>query len=214
MCRQMTDEGWLQEWGGMPYLGEAGINVRGAAGPGAPETVRGRVNNDIHEDHQEVGPLRLHTQAVNRTMITCREARLPVFAGWRLVRDYPELATQLEPDLVILAQSILGEGLHLIEVERTAKDTEGVKKKLAHTPRSVNGWESTDMMAYTVETKGTTVLDYLDAIKSRVIFITETSPAELLFRRLGRGLPMFTATMKDIRGGNVGRNADAILVLL
>ena len=202
VCRHMTAEGWLQERGGMLYLGETGIMYVARRDRVAPESVRNRVNNEMREDHRVVGGLRLHTQAVNRTMIACREARLPVFAGWRLVRDYPELATQLKPDLVILAQSLLGQGLHFIEVERTAIDPERVRGKLDPYAK-VNGWESADMMAHTVEINRTTVLDYLDTIKSRVIFITETAAAELLFRRLGRGLPMFTATMKDVRGGKL-----------
>ena len=171
VCRHMTEESWLQERGGMLYLGETGIKYVARRDRVAPESVRNRVNNDMREDHKAVGGLRLHTQAVNRTMIACCEARLPVFAGWRLVRDYPELATQLKPDLIILAQSILGEGLHLVEVERTATEPERVKGKLDPYAK-VNGWESADMTAHTVEANGTTVLDYLDAIERRVIFIT------------------------------------------
>ena len=64
-------------------MGETGIMYVARRDRVAPESVRNRVNNDMREDHRAVGSLRLHTQAVNRTMIACREARLPVFAGWR-----------------------------------------------------------------------------------------------------------------------------------
>ena len=202
VCDDMIELTWLREEGGMLYMGEAGVMYVARRDRVPPETVRGRVNNDIREDHKEVGSHRLHTQAVNRTMIAFHEAGFAVFAGWRYVRDYPHERTQLKPDLLILAGSVLGEGLHLIEVERTATHTERVKGKLEPYAK-VNGWDSIDAMAYTVEMNGTTVMDYRDTIRSRVIFIPETQQAELLFQRLGRGLPMLTATLKNVRGGKL-----------
>ncbi len=200
VCHNMVESGWLQERGDMLYLGPVGIRYVARRDRVAPDTVRARVNNDIAEDHRAVAPHHRHTRAVNGVMIRLHEAGFLVFAGWRMVKDLPELGTQLKPDLVIFAKSKLGEGLHLIEVERTANNPERVKDKL-NPHAMVNGWESADRLGYVVGENGTTVLDYLDYIRSPVIFITETAEAELLFRHHGRGLPMLTATLKDVRGG-------------
>ncbi len=201
-CRKLVQEGWLQEHGGMFYLGERGIAYVARRDRVAMDKVRTRVDNDIREDNLEVGSNRNHTKAVNLTMIRLHEAGFPVCAGWRVLKDYPELGTQLKPDLAILAHSELGEGLHFIEVELTAKSPEGVKNKLEPHAK-INGWDSADALAHTVTANGTTSLDYLDSARSPVIFIIKTANAERLFQRLGRGLPMLTTTLSKVRGGRL-----------
>ena len=121
---ELLGAGWLREVSGMLYLGGTGILYVARRDRTSPHMVRTRVEADIRWDHQRVAPRRLHTIAVNRVMIWLHENNIQAYAGWRAVRNLE--GTQLAPDLVILAWTLLGRGTHEIEVERTAVHPEQV----------------------------------------------------------------------------------------
>ena len=161
----------------MLYLGRRGMLFAARRDRVSPSIVQVRVKNAITQDHKAVGSHHRHTMAVNQLMVRLHEAGITASAGWRAVLDMPG-ATQLNPDLVMLAETPLGKGLYYIEVERTAVHPEQVAKKL--TP-------------------------YLRAREAGhfapAIFITERPAAEELFRRQSRDLPVLTSTLADVRRG-------------
>ena len=177
LTQEMVRGEWLQERGGMLYLGKRGVLFTARRDRVSPSGIQVRVRDAIKQDHKPVGSHRLHTMAVNQVMIRLREAGITAFPGWRAVLDIPGV-TQLKPDLVAFAETPLGEYLYYIEVERTAVHPEQVSKKLAPYRE-----------AYRIEHP------------ARVVFITERPEAEELFRRQSRGLPVLTCTLADTRRG-------------
>ena len=182
VVQQLTGMGWLQERGGMLYLGKGGIIFVSRRDGVSVNGVEARVGDAITQDHRQVGAHRIHTAAVNRLMVRLHEAGIRAFPGWRAVLDIPGV-TQLKPDMVMFAETPLGRGLHYIEVERTAKSPEQVAKKFAP-------YREAHRMGYSVP----------------VIFITGTPEAEELFRRQGRNLPVLTCTLADARRGPLAGN--------
>lgn len=185
VVRRMLENDWLVEIGGMLYLGPRGCLYAARRDRVSPGTVRTRVRDAIRQDHKKVGAHRRHTIAVNETMLRLYEAGITAHAGWRAVLDIPG-RTQIKPDLVILAEALLGLGVYYIEVERTAVHPEQVLDKL---------------------------YPYQETFKAGVpgigIFITEKPEAELLFRQLGRDLPLLTSTLRDVRRGPL-RGVDTV----
>ena len=176
IVKEMVKSNWLQEINKMLYLGRNGILFVARRDRVSPDTVRARVGHNISMDHRRVGAHRLHTIAVNETMIRLVEAGIPVFAGWRALWNLGQ--TQLAPDLVIIAESRFGIGVHNIEIERTAVRPEQVASKIVP-------WETANEMRRV----------------ARVIFVTERPEPEELFKLQGAGLPLLTSTLGDIRRG-------------
>ena len=167
---------WLQEVGGMLYLARTGILHVARRDRVSPDTIQARVAAAIKLDHQPVGAHRRHTVAVNEVMVLLHESGIPAYAGWRAVESLA--GTQLAPDLVIVAQSVYGMGIYYIEVERTAQYPEQVADK-------INPWS----------------VAFHAGVLARVIFIVERPEVEDLFQNLGQEVPMFTSTLRDVRGG-------------
>ena len=177
--RPMLESGWLQEHGGMLYLGKKGSLYVSRRDRIHVDTIRPRVEDAILQDHKPVGAHLRHTHAVNRTMIALVEAGLRPYCGWRGVRDLPGI-TQLKPDLIVSAKTSLGEGLYYIEVERTAIHPEQVAGKVRPYERANK-----------------------ELGKTFVIFIVENPKVEHLFQRLIGNLPALTSTLRDVRQGPV-----------
>ena len=170
--------GLLQRVGDMLYPGyEAGCNFIAARDRIHVTTVRAMVRNAISEDHKPVGGKRLHTQAVNKTMLVLDKDGLNPLPE-RFLNFVVTARVQVRPDIVFMSATGLGEGLYCLEVERTAIHPEQVQHKV----------DSYD--------------DVIQAGKRvRVAFATETTAAEILFQRLGAHLPLLTTTLRDIRRG-------------
>ena len=160
----------------MLYLAHTGILHVARRDRVSPDIVRGRVNNAIIQDHRPVGPHRLHTIAVNQIMVWLHENGITAYAGWRAIQDL--WFTQLAPDLVFYADTVLGLGVYNVEVERTAQHPEQVGDKVAPWRVAAN-----------------------NGVEARVIFIVENPAVEPLFRYQGEGLPLLTSTIRDVRMG-------------
>ncbi len=173
---EMLESKWLQEAAGMLYLGERGILYVARRDRVSPDIVRTRVANDIRSDHLPVAPRRRHTIAVNDVMLRLHEAGIEAWAGWRAVRDLQ--STQLAPDLVLVAETLLGAGLYYVEVERSATSPERVADKID---------------------------PYREAraagVFAPVIFIVEKPEVEARFQRQAHGIRMLTSTLRDVRRG-------------
>ena len=167
---------WLQEVNGMLYPAGTGILHVARRDRVSADTVRGRVAAAIKLDHLPVGSHRRHTIAVNQVMIRLHESGMTPWEGWRAVENVG--STQLAPDLVIFAVTLLGRGVYPIEVERTAVHPEQVADKLH--PWSVAAEEGSPRP---------------------VIFIVENPEVEVLFQTLGAGLPLLTSTLREVRRG-------------
>lgn len=167
---------WLVEVGGMLYLGTRGCLYVARRDRVSPETVKRRIRDAIAQDHRAVGPHRRHTIAINEVMIRLHEDLIVAYPGWRAVMNLP--GTQINPDMVFLAETLLGAGIYYIEVERTAVHPEQILDK---------------------------VFPYREAhrlgIPARAIFITETPEAEDRFSDLSRGVPGLTSTLRDVKHG-------------
>ena len=177
ITQEMVRREWLQERGGMLYLGKRGMLFAARRDRVSPNGIQVRVRDAIAQDHKPVGSHRRHTVAVNQVMIRLQEAGITAFPGWRAFLDIPGV-TQLKPDLVAFAETPLGRYLYYIEVERTAVHPGQVARKLA---------------------------PYREAQRmgkfAPAIFITERPEAEALFRRQSRGLPVLTSTLADTKRG-------------
>ena len=177
ITQEMVRREWLQEHGGMLYLGKRGMLFAARRDRVSPNGIQVRVRDAIKQDHKPVGSHRRHTVAVNELMIRLREAGITAFPGWRAILDIPG-GTQLKPDLVMFAETPLGRYLYYIEVERTAVHPGQVARKLA---------------------------PYREAQRmgkfAPAIFITERPEAEALFRRQRRGLPVLTSTLANTKRG-------------
>ena len=181
IAQTMIQGEWLQERNSMLYLGKVGILYVARRDRVSPDIVRTRVEGNIAMDHRPVGAHHRHTIAVNTTMIRAYEAGIPVFAGWRAVWNLED--TQLAPDLLIVAATPLGVGVHYIEVERTAELPEQVDDK-------INPWGIAHGMG----------------VVARVIFISIKREVEELFRLRGAGLPLLTSTLRDVKKGPLKGN--------
>ena len=173
---EMIQGKWLQEVGGMLYLDQTGILYVARRDRVHDASVRTRVESAIAQDHRKVAPHRNHTVAANVLMIRLHESGIAAYAGWRAVRDLGY--TQLAPDLVIVAASELGAGVHYIEVERTARYPEQIWDKIY--PHQ---------------------LAFTNGVEAKVIFILERPEVESRFQNQGEGIPLLTSTMRDVRRG-------------
>ena len=114
---------------GMYYLGRGGeIYVADRDGVHV-KSVRGRINTDITQDHREVAPHRRHTLGRNDMMVAMKSAGLLVYAGWRTLRNIPDV-TQVPPDAVMMAKNNFGEVVVFLEYERSAIKPSRVSNKV------------------------------------------------------------------------------------
>ena len=166
----------VEEW---YYMSEVAMKWEAAKDRISVATLSRRLSSYLNESMARHHHDLQHNRGMLEIVRILKNRGIPVYAGFRGVRNFPGL-TQIKPDGLLYAEGPWGRCLHLVEYERTASSTEEINKKL-RTYRRAAGL----------------------GIRFRVIWITETRRAAQRFLRRARVLDVMAATIGELRSGPI-----------